>query len=406
MLLRTVIASLALWIVSVAQAEEPQWLKDARAREGQAIAPVAIKSKDGWFRATVPAKVVGDIVKEDGSYNLALDAGADASIYCEVVPDGVDMGDMLRRTADMTLKQVEAGAGKVEARQVESSDAGVIGDVPYLQIRWLYRVNDGKEARVGALQQVIFEKLGHSIYCAQVALGYVKTFAAVTQSLAQSFEAPPAATAAPYYYEVDTIAIAGVKLGITLTRLEHDQDGDTKATILTAMAQPAPNGTLRAHEALEINWIKPDGSLINAAYTASEDGEIVSDVVLERAAGAWVIHGESQGKKLDDKLAADAQPGTWVARALALRKLLAAGNPVGVMNITPLWVSPDFGKLTEQRTKVLAKKGADRFTAHFDLGALSAETVLDASLGLPVSAEIATGTQTLRLERVHVNGSF
>jgi hypothetical protein len=46
--------SLCLAMAEVAAAaEEPQWLKDARAKEGTLIAPQPIASEDGWFQTRV-----------------------------------------------------------------------------------------------------------------------------------------------------------------------------------------------------------------------------------------------------------------------------------------------------------------------------------------------------------------
>src|SRR3954464_2711144 len=122
MSLRTVIASLALWLISVAHAEEPRWLKDARAREAKVTASIAFKSTDGWLSGRVPAKV-GDIVKEPDSYAITLDIGAEGPIQCEVVPGGFDIADRMRRSLEATLKRLEEAQGKVEARQMEFTDA-------------------------------------------------------------------------------------------------------------------------------------------------------------------------------------------------------------------------------------------------------------------------------------------
>ena len=43
--------------VLAAAADEPQWLKDARAREGKPGQSVEVMSKDKWFKAKVPAKL-------------------------------------------------------------------------------------------------------------------------------------------------------------------------------------------------------------------------------------------------------------------------------------------------------------------------------------------------------------
>src|SRR5262245_12961358 len=86
------------WIASIAEAQEPKWLIDARAREAKPMPAREIKSKDGWLTAKLPAKAVSEIEKVQGSYTLELDIGADTTAYCEVVPGGVDMADIIRLT--------------------------------------------------------------------------------------------------------------------------------------------------------------------------------------------------------------------------------------------------------------------------------------------------------------------
>jgi hypothetical protein len=312
---------------------------------------------------------------------------------------------MLRRTYDETMKQVEGSLGKVEARALEFSDAGAYGDVPFIELRWIYRVNDGKEAHVGALKQSIIEKFGHDIYCAHLDLGYVKTFDDITRALAESFVAPPA-TPAPYYLEISTVSVGGRKLGLGITRLQRDEDGDTKATIMGAMVQATPDGKLRSRDSLDLSWVHPDGSLINAAYTASQDGAVVGDATLKPVDDVWVIAGEANGKKLDAKLAAGVQPDTWIEQALGVRKLLASPEAIGVETVSSLWTSNDLTRLTDEKLKVTAKKSAEEYTAHIDLGPLSAEAVIDAKLGVPKAADFPVGSETMHLERVYQSGNF
>jgi hypothetical protein len=396
---------IALPFLSMAQSEEPQWLKDARAREGTPIAPVNIKSQDGWFSARVTARLSGAIVKDQGSYALSLDIGSDAPMQCDVVPEGFDMADRLARTFDVTIKRLEATQGKVEARQLEFTDAGAIGNVPYLETRWLLRVNDGKETRVGALKQVVLEKHGHGIYCAQFDVGFVKTFDAVTRSLAESFEAPPVGQP-PYFFEIGTASIDGKKIGLMVTRLEQDADEDTKASQLTSLLLPAAAGALHTQDGLQVEWIKADGALINASQAMSKDGEIVIDATLTRSAGGWTIQGDSQGTPLDEKLPADVRPSSWVEQARGRRKLLASGNPIGVEYGNDLWVQPDLSRLTPGKTRVLARKGPGEFTARATSGNFTAELILDAKTGMPTSTDFPLGPLNIHVERVFVSGSF
>ena len=405
MVLRAVIASVALCI-SVAQADEPQWLKDARAREGKTVQPQPFKSKDNWFSASVPATVLGEIIKEQESYSIEFDIGGDTPIYCEVVPDGFDMADMLRRTLDLTLKQVEEIQGKIEARRLDFSDAGAVGNVPFLETRWIYRANDGTEPRVGGLKQVAFEKHGHGVYCAHVDIGFAQTFKTVTRALAESFEAPTVAPP-PYYMEISTMALGGKKVGIAISRLERDADGDTKATQMAAMLAASPDGSLHSLDALNLAWLRPDASLINGSHFLSEDGELSTKVELRHTDDGWVVQGEWGGKQLDEKLGADAHPGNWVEQALGLRKLLAAKNAVGAEHSIALWTENAPMQLTDVKTRVIAKKRKNEYTAQSTIDRKNAELTLDAKSGMTKAADIPTvGSMTAHFERIYESGSF
>ena len=118
----------------------------------------------------------------------------------------------------------------------------------------------------------------------------------------------------------------------------------------------------------------------------------------------WAIQGELQGKEVAMKIPGEADPGTWLGQALGIRALLAGANPVGAEHSIPLWIAADPGRLTEAKTKVLAKSGAD-FTGRAIAGAIDANVVLEKSGSVKV-ADLQMGPQKMTIERVFVKGSF
>ena len=154
MIVRVVLASWMLLCAIGIQAEEPKWLTDARAREGKIGTAKEFKSKDSWFRARVPGKVKGAVEKVEDSYSIEVDFGGESGAYCELVPDGFDMADMMRRTLELTMQQVAENQGKLESRQLEYADAGAIGNLPYLKARWIYRVQRWQGTPARAVQAV------------------------------------------------------------------------------------------------------------------------------------------------------------------------------------------------------------------------------------------------------------
>ena len=404
-MLRVSVAFLAWLIACAAQGDEPKWLQDARAREASPAAAGEFSSKDGWFRARVPAKVVGDIEMVEGSYTVTIDVGSDSPVHCEVIPDGVDMADMLRRTFDATMELVADEQGKVEATQLEFTDAGAIGNVPFIATRWLYRVHDGKEARLGALKQITFDRLGHGVYCAHLDLGYIATFDAIARAFAQSFEAP-AAEANPYYTEILVASMGGSRMGVATITLEKDADGDTKAEEATSMIILGPTGKLHSQDAIHREWLRPDASLINAAHIVASNDEPTTSLSLAPRDNQWAVEGELQGKEVNLTLPAGPPPGSSVEQALALRKLLAAADPAGAAHTIALWMVVDPAKLTSVHTKLLGKSGDAGFAARASVGEVNMDLVLDKATGTASSVDFSIGPQAVHLERIYQSGSF
>jgi hypothetical protein len=399
--------ALTSWMLLCAmgtQAEEAKWLTDARAREGKIGTPKEFKSKDTWLKARVPGKVKGAVDKVEDSYSIEIDFGGESGAYCELVPDGFDMADMIRRTLEMTMQQVAENQGKLESRVLEYTDAGAIGNLPYLKTRWLYRVNDGKEVRLGQFKQFATLKRGHGLYCAHLDIGYVKSFDAVTRSLAETLETGTD-TPTPYYQEIAVAMLGGTKSGIAMMTLEKDADGDTKTEEIIAMMVPAAGGVLHTQDAVHKEWTRPDATMINAAHFIAENGELNVSLALKMVEDSWVIEGELQGKELNLKLAPDSKPGTWLAQALGIRKLLAGGNPVGREYSLPMWLAADPARLTDARTTLLAKSGANDFSARATAGVIEAALILDKN-GSVSSANVQVGPQKVIFERVFVSGSF
>jgi hypothetical protein len=400
-----VLLSLSLCI-SAARADEPQWLKDARARESKPVEPREFKSKDKFLKGTAPAKVVGTIEKAEGSYSIEFDIGSEASVYCEVVPDDFDMADMIRRTSDITMAEVEKVHGKIEVREIERLDAGAFGNVPYLAATWIYTANAGKGAMAGGLKQVSMSKNGVGIYCAHVDLGYTKSFQAVASAMAKTLETTAPATEVPYYQEIATMSLGAMKCGVTIATLTRDADGDTRARQTTAFLMPGAAKNVVSQDAIHTEFVTPDAGMINALHVIASNGELTTNLSLKPKDDLWVVDGDLQGKHVNVTLKKDAQPGTWVAQALQLRKLLAGPNPVGAEHTIQQWTSEDPGKLTAAKTKVLAKIDNAHYSALGSLGPMTATMTLDAGSGMANAAEMQMGSQKVKLERVYVEGSF
>jgi hypothetical protein len=400
---RAAFAFTLLMCTSAFGADEPKWLKDARARESKSLKPAEINSKDGWFKARTPGKLVNKIDKAEGSYSVELDIGGDASVYCEVFPDGVDLANALRVTLENTFKDIESSQGKIEARALEGRGAGAYGAVPYITLTWLYRVASPEGPRAGSLKQIIMEKGKAGVYCAHNDLGFSRTFATISQAFAETLETREPA-AAPHFLEISTASLSGAKIGVAVSTLERDSEGDIKARQMTAMLIATNDGAVQSEDSMQINWVRPDGSLINAVSTDASNGELSNSLTLNEEEGTWIVEGEVQGKAVRTTLPKDARPGNWVAQAQQLRALMAGPDAVGREHSMGIWIAENPEKLTLARTRILAKAD-NQYTARGEIGSISANLTLDKASGTASAADIKVGPVNMNLERVYVSGS-
>ena len=197
-----------------------------------------------------------------------------------------------------------------------------------------------------------------------------------------------------------------MKIGVAVTSMQRDADGDTKTEEVTAILLASPSGELHTQDALHMEWIRPDATLINATHVIAANGEVITNVALKADEQQWIVDGEMQGKKVKVKLPADAKPGTSVQQARALREILSGDKPVGAEYSIPMWLSADPGKLTPTNTKVLAQNGPNQFAATAVAGGFEAKLTMDKATGMANAADIPMGAQSVHMERVYLSGSF
>ena len=195
-------------------------------------------------------------------------------------------------------------------------------------------------------------------------------------------------------------------MGVARVTLERDKDGDTKAIETSAILVPLPTGTLYSQDAVHLEWIRPDSSLINATHFIGKNGELSTSLNLGVVEDVWVVDGELDGKKYNQKLSASGQPGTWVAHALGLRKLLATDNPIGAEHIMSSWLSSDPGKFIDAKTKVIEKAGDNRFKALMTAGELNTTVTIDKATGTIDAMEMKVGALEMTMGRVYLKGAF
>lgn len=392
-------------LVAPARAQEtPKWLTDAKARESRLAEPVGVTSEDGWLQAKIPGAVKHKVTFEDGGYSLSITLGGDTTVSCEVMRGSRDLAAFLSQSADIAFEQIQKVNGTVEARALEASDAGAVGPHPFLFLQWLYRADHAGEKRVGALKQYIAALDSAVVYCLHDDLGYAKTFESVAQALTADLRTGGEPAPQAHFREVSVVSVDGMRVGLAATRMTKDAEGDTKVVNMTALLLQAAPGKLVSMDASDVQWVRPDGSLINAVQARSSNGKLSEDMSLKRDDDLWRASGTINGKQIDVELAAT--PSSYVMLARARRQLMAQANPAGASADGLAWSALDLTRLLPSRATVLAPVSADRFSVREELGGVAMEAVLDKQTGTMVSAKMPLGPRTMNVERVYRHGDF
>lgn len=386
---------------------EPQWLTEARGREGKLKEVREIHSADGWFSAKLPVAVPGKIEKKEGSYSIEFSVGSEITASCEIYPEPRDPAAFLRALAKKTFAGViEKSQGKVEQSAIEVVDAGQFGTTPFLALRWLYHINDGKESRVGAMKQYVANKQEHSIYCAHIDLGYVHTFESVVSALIASLEFHDRTPVhKPFYRELSVAKMKGLTVGYTVLTLERDADGDVKAAGSSAVLIPVTPNTVGSLDTFLLEWTQADGTMINAAHIVSVNDVLEADLKLNPEKGRWHVEGEFKSKKINEIIQSPGLPGSWLSQALQRRVLLRAGAPREATTV--VWLSADPIHFTESRISFLEripKSGEARFRE--STAGMDEDMTVDAATGQILKDVLPLGNQVLTLERLDAQGTY
>jgi hypothetical protein len=381
----------------------PKWLIDAKARESKPSPIMEVTSEDGWFTSKVPGRLSKKINWEDGGYVIGIELDGNVSVNCEVLKGSKDLATLMSVTADYSFKAIEKVNGTIEARGVESSDAGAMGGFPFITQSWLYRSIQNGERRVGALKQFVVALDAAVIYCSNEDVGYSKTFENVVKTFSTNFQGKDE-SAKPHYREVSVISLDGSRVGVATTTLTKDAEGDTKLVSMSAMLLQKAPGEQIAVDSVRIEWTTPDGALINAAEASVHNGESNEDMALKPIEGRWVASGTVAGKPIEAEL--NSAPSSFIQMALARRQLMALPKPEGAVTEAMAWSSADLSKLVSSRSTLIKRVGKGGFAVREELAGLTLDAVLDVETGTMLSAKLPIGPRKLDFERVSRSGSF
>jgi hypothetical protein len=400
---------LGLWVAlaaGCASVPEPDWLGELRAREADPIASQAIASDDRYFRARVPARPQGGVTPVDDAYALRLDIGSETPMDCWIYREGLDFATSLAALSDSTFEAIGESFGRVEQRQIEQVDAGVLAGHPYLSVDWLYRIATESGPQVGQIKHAIASKQGRGIYCQHNELGFARSFQRVLGGLLGSLEYDAPDDAEPYFTQVSTIAVQGMRVGLERTTLVRDEVGDTRVDTKTSLLVPVTSDTLQVSDTFAVEFARSDGSLINQVHVETSNGELVSQLELNpTGADGWEVEGTFQTKPVSARFRSASPPTSWLGEALALRRAIARTGVGSEIRLSRWVPQADPTRLVDETLSIERRVEADRFAARLAMEGLEADLVVGAD-GSVASGEVPMGFASLVIERVYVGGAF
>lgn len=391
--------------VASAKAEDiPRWLVEAKARESRLSDFIEVSSTDGWLRTKLPSTVKEKIALDDDAYQVAIQLDGSGAVSCEVLKGTHDLASLLSKTSAMTFDALKKVNGAIEFRAVEKADAGSLQAIPFMMQQWIYRANLNGERRVGELKQFVAALDQATVYCAHDELGYAKTFDTLARTFTANLQITGDPLPQPYFRDVSVMSIDGARVGVATTTMTKDADGDTKIVSVSSMLIQTMPGQLAAQDAYQVEWVRSDGSLINAVRAKSGNGEVNEAMALKQIDGRWKASGTIEGKAIDVEL--PTAPSSFMELIRARRQLMAQAQPEGTKTEAMAWTSPDLTRLTPVSATLLKPEGNDGFGAREELAGVSLMAVLDKQTGTMISARFPMGPRMLTVERVYRQGGF
>jgi hypothetical protein len=381
--------------------QDPQWFDKLLTREVELPAPVDVVGPDGVFRARVPAKLRAAPEAAGDSHYVVLDMGATGPVECWVYSKEKDAATTLTRLANATLGELaQQQGGSVARKLVQATDAGTFGPDPFLELRWIFRLETPRGAQAGQLKQRIALRGSRSVYCHHAETGYQKSFAAVFEALVRSLEWKTPEPA-PYYSEVSTATFGSRTVGYTRLAFFEEEDGDTRIVDQTSMLVPTGAEALNVTDTYRIQFSRPDGTLINEKAVEVEQGELTSNLDLAAGEGGWAVSGTTYGKAFSAKL--EAHPLlSDLGQMLEMRRFLARAER-GATHRFREWTDEVPDRLVDAEV-VVEDVRADEVAGRVSIAGMSLDVVFDKS-GSMVSGRLAMGAHALLIRRMHREGS-
>ena len=377
----------------------PDWVKEGMEKEIRELKPRQVEMPIASIRTKLPGKLEAPQAIDNGWYFLS-DIEAGSPLECYIYTTALDLGSLTNLLVENNMAAVAEGAGgTVGVRNVHYTDAGVVAGHPYLALEWIYTVVAGEQVHIGFTKVRAAIKGDMAFACTHNYLGYRDTFARAFSGFVENTEYEVAAPA-PYYEEVAQLDYNGFGAGVVYFSFTEDEEGDIKMFSSEASIMPVDSSTIMTTDGITISYTRPDGELINSRKVNVQNGEVVSNLSLQRNdAGAWVSGGTLQGKEISAELDAAVSPASELRLITTARDLFAGTETSTTLDI---WV-PSADPTRFLQTTLTRDDSEVKGRANVTLGPLSYVGTFD-QYGNMEDAVMSIGSLTVNVERIWSQG--
>jgi hypothetical protein len=278
----------------------PAWLQEKLDREVRRRGKKRkVTMLEGALTGQVKAKKKVESTQYEWGTYLTLDPGSQgAPMECYVFKDPNQPAKLLPTFSETTIAAVaDANKATVDVREIQSVTVDHVDGRPYLLGQWLFTLKtEGGETAAGQAKVAAGLAGATTLSCTHSEIGYSSTFKSLFTELLASLEFT-GEQQSPYYKELYMMSMAGQRVGFFQNQYELDADGDHQITLVESIALPLNSSTLSTSDGSTMEWVRPDGSLINSFSVDVENGEVTRNLSLDPIdEGNWKVEGTIQGK--------------------------------------------------------------------------------------------------------------
>ncbi|MDJ0711923.1 MAG: hypothetical protein QNJ14_16160 [Woeseiaceae bacterium] len=381
----------------------PDWVRESMQDEAKKLKFRTVKTPDGDIRTKLPGKSKTPMHNE-GVWYFVTDIDAGSLIECYLYTMAQDLAMLTDYMANANVDAVAAQYGSIGTRQIYFLGGGEVAGVPFLAMEWLYSMQNEDQTLVGFSKVRAAAKGELAYVCAHNNIGYRDTLTRVFEEFVSNAEAPDP-TDPPYYEEIANVEIdgmSGLSGGVAYVSYTRDDQGYVRAYVAESSLTPVDRATVSTSDSFSVTFTTASGEIVNAMNISVENGEITSDMTLERNdEGNWVSSGTLQGKDIAVALPGDVEPASELQQISMARELFR-GDATSVS--AKLWM-PSFDP-TQFLDTTMTRDDADiERQAILSLGPLSYTGHFDED-GNMYDATLAIGPVTVDIERIWSSGSI